>query len=90
MGKSLEEVLPEDRASHLYHYYNQVINTGEVIVYSDDIEDQDGQKRSFESRLNGIKDHEGKISYIVSITRDITSTVIEKSNLWNQKRFINH
>ncbi|MBU5214428.1 sensor domain-containing protein [Heyndrickxia oleronia] len=85
MGKSLEEVLPEDRASHLYHYYNQVINTGEVIVYSDDIEDQDGQKRSFESRLNGIKDHEGKISYIVSITRDITSTVIEKKQLMESK-----
>ncbi|MGE8206706.1 EAL domain-containing protein [Heyndrickxia sp. NPDC080065] len=86
IGKLLEEALPKDRARHLVHYYNQVNNSKETVVFTDEIEIKNGDKRIFESRLTGIKDADDKITYIVAVTRDVTSAICEKKQLIESKQ----
>lgn len=85
MGKLLIEALPEERAIHLHRFYQQVIETEETVIFTDELEVNNREKRIFESRLTGIKDEENVISYIVSVTRDITFAACEKKQLIESK-----
>ncbi|WP_246483790.1 bifunctional diguanylate cyclase/phosphodiesterase [Heyndrickxia vini] len=81
MGKLLTEALPIERAKHLIHNYRKVLKTNDTVIYTDEIETENGGKRIFESRLSGIKDSDNTINYIVSVTRDISYTAFEKKKL---------
>ncbi|MGE6258560.1 EAL domain-containing protein [Heyndrickxia sporothermodurans] len=85
MGKLLLEVLSDEKVKHLSRYYKKVIQTMETVVYTDEIENKKGEKRIFESTLNGIRDENDVITYIVSLTRDVTYAAFEKKQLIESK-----
>jgi diguanylate cyclase (GGDEF)-like protein/PAS domain S-box-containing protein len=81
MGKLLEEVLPVNVSTEIYRQYSRLFGNEEVIQYQDEIVKPDGTKLYGESILNALKDEDGVIRYIVSVTRDITEAVNEKKKI---------
>ncbi len=81
IGKSLQELLPEKVARHLQIQYETVLKNNEPFSFQDTVVLADGRVVYGESILTPIFDHLGEIRYIVSVTRDVTESVLEKRKI---------
>ncbi|MEH7122295.1 EAL domain-containing protein [Bacillus sp. JJ1503] len=80
-GKSLDEVLPFKTAYVLQQEYLRILRQKKSIGFSDEVVLPDGSKMNGESFLTPVFDENNEVSYVVSVTRDITSALIEKKRL---------
>ncbi|MGF3102358.1 sensor domain-containing protein [Rossellomorea sp. DUT-2] len=85
MGRLLEEVVSFEMATDLQEKYTQLVQNGESVTYQDTFFHTNGSQVVNESILTPIKDGYGKVEYVVSITRDITSSILEKKKLMKAK-----
>ncbi|WP_249365273.1 PAS domain-containing protein [Cytobacillus citreus] len=79
IGKTLEEVLPFEIAYPLQKEYEKIIESKETVKFFDEISLPDGSKIAGESFLTPVFDENNEVRYVVSVTRDITSTLIERN-----------
>ncbi|UTE79266.1 bifunctional diguanylate cyclase/phosphodiesterase [Rossellomorea sp. KS-H15a] len=85
MGRLLEDVMPLDMALDLQKRYTELVETGECMTYQDTFQAIDGNHVVNESILTPIMNEYGQAEYVVSITRDITSSIEEKRKLKKAK-----
>ncbi|TMU87972.1 EAL domain-containing protein [Bacillus sp. BHET2] len=85
MGRLLEEVVSPEVASIIKMKYIELVDTGESITYQDTFSIKDGNQVVNESILTPIKNKDGDVKYVVSITRDITPSIEEKKKLVKAK-----
>ncbi|KAA0565429.1 PAS domain S-box protein [Bacillus sp. CH30_1T] len=85
MGRLLEEVISFEMATDLQEKYTQLVQKGESVTFQDTFFHTNGSQVVNESILTPIKDGYGKVEYVVSITRDITSSILEKKKLVKAK-----
>ncbi|MFD2443332.1 EAL domain-containing protein [Bacillus sp. CGMCC 1.16607] len=81
IGRQIEEVMAPERAIYLQREYENLISSEVTNVFSDEILLENGKSVFGESILTPVKDMDGKIQYVVSITRDVTENLIEKNRL---------
>lgn len=81
VGKSLEEVLPFKTAYLLQQEYLRILRVKKTIGYSDEVILSDGSKMIGESYLTPVFDDHNEVRYVVSVTRDITTALLEKQRL---------
>jgi diguanylate cyclase (GGDEF)-like protein/PAS domain S-box-containing protein len=81
VGKTFQEILPEQLALYLQGNYEEVVNSRSVVTFQDQVVLPSGQGVYSESILTPIFDEDNLIQYVVSITRDITTRVIENKKL---------
>ncbi|WNS76984.1 EAL domain-containing protein [Bacillus sp. DTU_2020_1000418_1_SI_GHA_SEK_038] len=81
IGKSLDEVLPFKTAYILQQEYLRILRQKKTIGFSDEVILPDGSKMNGESFLTPVFDENNEVRYVVSVTRDITSAIIEKKRL---------
>ncbi|WP_231688016.1 sensor domain-containing protein [Bacillus sp. FJAT-18017] len=77
-GKTFQEVLPAEVAEHLQQEYEKVLQTNSSTLVFDASFLEKGQEYYGETVLTPVRDSEGKIQYIVGITRDVTTSLNEK------------
>ncbi len=85
IGCLLEEVVSPEVASGLMEKYTQLVHSGESVTFQDSITHPAGGSVVNESILTPIKNHNGVVEYVVSITRDITPAINEKKALLKAK-----
>ncbi|QHE61109.1 PAS domain S-box protein [Rossellomorea vietnamensis] len=85
MGRLLEDVMPLDMALDLQKRYTELVETGECMTYQDTFQAINGNHVVNESILTPIMNECGQAEYVVSITRDITSSIEEKRKLKKAK-----
>lgn len=78
LGKSFEEVVPSILYEKLQKEYSQVYDSKIMHRYSDEVMTKEGIKQYCESVLTPITDENGKVKYIISVTRDNTKSLEEK------------
>ncbi|MCH1623963.1 sensor domain-containing protein [Ferdinandcohnia quinoae] len=78
IGRSLQEVLHKETADHLQQQYASVLLKRQPISFQDVVKLADDRTVHGESILSPIFDDQGKVRFIVSVTRDITESVNEK------------
>ncbi|MBB3906368.1 EAL domain-containing protein [Anoxybacillus rupiensis] len=71
MGKCIDDIYPKSVADHLNSRYRKVVETKGVVTYRDRM-NVTNEKRTAESTLIPIVDETGAVSYILSLTRDVT------------------
>ncbi|MDZ5470593.1 EAL domain-containing protein [Bacillus sp. 31A1R] len=81
IGKGIEEVLPYERAFSLQKIYESVLVTRKTKTFSDEIELPDGRVSYTESILTPVIDQNNQVRFVVSVTRDVTETVMERKRL---------
>ncbi|WP_057773986.1 EAL domain-containing protein [Cytobacillus dafuensis] len=86
IGKTLEEVLPFEIAYPLQKEYEKIIESKETVKFFDEISLPDGSKIVGESFLTPVLNENNEVHYVVSVTRDITSTLIEKKRLMESEQ----
>ncbi|NMH71381.1 EAL domain-containing protein [Bacillus sp. RO3] len=85
MGRLLEEVVSSEMAAIIQDKYNKLVQMGESITYQDTFFLKNGTQVVNESILTPIKNGRGRVEYVVSITRDITTSIAEKKKLLKTK-----
>ncbi|UCZ52149.1 diguanylate cyclase [Bacillus shivajii] len=85
IGYKIEEVIPENYALILLEHYKQVIESKDKVIF----EFSDNQMNTFEEvSLNPFFGENGEISYIVSITRDISKRKrVERELSINEQKY---
>ncbi|MEH7222378.1 EAL domain-containing protein [Bacillus sp. JJ1566] len=78
LGKTLHEVLPYETAAHLHDQYQSVLEKKEPISFQDVVILANQRVVHGESILTPIFDDKGDITFIVSVTRDISARVADK------------
>ncbi|MEH7234917.1 EAL domain-containing protein [Bacillus sp. JJ1562] len=78
LGKTLYEVLPFDTATHLDEQYKSVMEKKEPVSFQDVVILANKRVVHGESILTPIFDDKGNITFIVSVTRDISARVADK------------
>ncbi|MCC3357651.1 GGDEF and EAL domain-containing protein [Bacillus sp. REN16] len=78
LGKTLHDVLPLETANHLHEQYNLVLEKKEPVSFQDEVTLSDERIVHGESILTPIFDDKGDITFIVSVTRDISARVADK------------
>ncbi|WP_313801414.1 EAL domain-containing protein [Cytobacillus sp.] len=81
IGKTLHEVLSKEVASSLQLEYEKILDRKETINFSDEVIMPDGSTMNGESFLTPILDENEEVIYVVSVTRDITTALLEKKRL---------
>lgn len=81
IGKTLHEVLSKEIASSLQLEYEKILDRKETMIFSDEVKMPDGSTMNGESFLTPILDENGEVIYVVSVTRDITTALLEKKRL---------
>lgn len=81
IGKTLNEVLSKEVAASLQAEYEKILDTKETMIFSDEVKMPDGSIMVGESFLTPILDENDEVLYVVSVTRDITSALLEKERL---------
>ncbi|MFC0418621.1 EAL domain-containing protein [Cytobacillus solani] len=81
IGKTLNEVLSEEVASSLQSEYEKILDRKETMIFSDEVKMPDGSTMIGESFLTPILDEKDEVLYVVSVTRDITTALLEKKRL---------
>lgn len=81
MGKSLEEVLPDYKARALEAEYTRAEESKEPVTFSFETVLNGDKKVYGETILTPVADSEGRVGYIVAVTRDVTDTYREKQRL---------
>ncbi|WP_409305240.1 EAL domain-containing protein [Peribacillus sp. SCS-155] len=80
IGELVEDVLPKKLSRQIYRQYSRVFGREEDISYRDEII-HNGTKLFGETVLNAVRDEQGVVRYIVSVTRDMTAAVQEKKRM---------
>lgn len=81
IGKTIDDVLPFERAKTIRKEYDRVLKSKMTESYSDELRLPNGKVAFWQSILTPVKDEQGAIRFIVAITRDITHAVNEKNRL---------
>ncbi|MFE8695372.1 EAL domain-containing protein [Cytobacillus sp. FJAT-53684] len=81
IGKTLSEAIPDERAHSIQLEYEKILDKKETMVYSDEVKLPDGSTMIGESFLTPILDGDNHVRYVVSVTRDITTALLEKKQL---------
>jgi len=84
--KKLQEVSTGETAAILQREYSIVCETKQNHSYIDQIKAENGGIIHAESVLTPILDEQDEVKYIVSITRDITESIMEKQQLHESKQ----
>ncbi|HEY4553367.1 MAG TPA: EAL domain-containing protein [Bacillaceae bacterium] len=71
IGQMMEDVLPKNRADFLMQYYSRALHSNEPVAFIEEARSRNELANVFESRLTAIKNEDGIIQYIISVTRDI-------------------
>ncbi|BCB03161.1 EAL domain-containing protein [Bacillus sp. KH172YL63] len=85
MGRLLNDVVNPEMAERIQVKYSDLVHTGDSITYQDTFSIRDGSQVVNESILTPIKNQDGEVAYVVSITRDITPAIEEKKSLVKAK-----
>jgi len=86
IGKSFDEVLPEEKANYLKRYYLKAAKYKKVVTFEDELELKDGQIMFCETILTPISDW-GEI-FIIAVVRDITDRSKEFLELQRSKQLL--
>ncbi|MEH7382343.1 EAL domain-containing protein [Bacillus sp. JJ1533] len=78
LGRSLHDVLPLETANHLHEQYTSVMEKRKPISFQDVVILADKRVVHGESILTPIFNDKGEITFIVSVTRDISARVADK------------
>ncbi|MCA1029838.1 EAL domain-containing protein [Bacillus timonensis] len=81
LGKTLQAALDKSLATHLQHHYEFVVKHKDTHTFQDKVTLPNGEEIYGESILTPIIDEHNQVKYIVSITRDISKSVLEKQRL---------
>ncbi|WP_176215215.1 EAL domain-containing protein [Cytobacillus gottheilii] len=81
VGKTFEEIMPAQVAKTLQMNYEKVAVHKQTMIFTDEVNLADGSKLTGESILTPVMDEEGIVRYVVSVTRDITVSLMEKNQL---------
>ncbi|WP_180968065.1 sensor domain-containing protein [Cytobacillus massiliigabonensis] len=81
IGKTLNEVLSKEVASSLQLEYEKILDRKETMIFSDEVLMPDGSTMIGESFLTPILNEKDEVLYVVSVTRDITTALLEKKRL---------
>ncbi|WP_185806860.1 sensor domain-containing protein [Bacillus salinus] len=81
IGKCMKDVLSIKVANDLETYYKEVLCNKKSIRFIDTSKSETGQSQYEESILTPVISNTGKVTHIVSVTRDITDKIIEKRKL---------
>ncbi len=88
IGKYIDEVLSPEAARQLQQAYEHVLKVREPYSYQDFLELENGRVFYGESMLTPILDADHECRYVVSVTRDVTQSVLEKQQLnINKQRY---
>ncbi|WP_083270689.1 sensor domain-containing protein [Bacillus marinisedimentorum] len=88
IGKYIDEVLSKEAAGQLQQAYEHVVNKREPYSYQDLLKMENGRIFYGESILTPILDADHECRYVVSVTRDVTQSVLEKQQLnINKQRY---
>lgn len=68
IGKTIEEGANPEMVDYLNHRYQEVLKTGETVVYSDTV-----HGRIDETKLDPVRNNSGDITHIIAVTRNITT-----------------
>lgn len=79
--KTINEVLPKDRAVPLQAEYERVLIVKDTVTFFDEITLSEEKTVYTETILTPVKDDKGSINYIVAVTRDVTEKLLEKKQL---------
>lgn len=82
IGKRIEDVMPLEESIFLNRKYREVIDNGSSCFFDHRTQDN----RIGESSLNPILNNEGNITYILSVTRDITAWKAAEKELQEYKQ----
>ncbi|MFD2042996.1 diguanylate cyclase domain-containing protein [Ornithinibacillus salinisoli] len=72
IGRTLDDILPEDKAIFLLDQYMTAIHSKDEIIYEDDYPSKHGEIRYGENTLSPIYDEHNKCTHIVAVVKDIT------------------
>ncbi|CEG26640.1 sensor domain-containing protein [Bacillus sp. B-jedd] len=81
IGKTFQEALPEEISSQLQREYKKALLNGGSTTVFDSASVSGGELFFGETLLSPVSSADGKVSYIVAITRDVTDYVNEKNNI---------
>ncbi|RID88130.1 EAL domain-containing protein [Mesobacillus zeae] len=81
LGKTLEEVLPPEKAELLHNQYRRAAESGNAVSFFDEMQGENHKKVFGESILTPVRDVKGDIRYVVAVTRDVTEAHKEKKLL---------
>jgi diguanylate cyclase (GGDEF)-like protein/PAS domain S-box-containing protein len=86
LGKTLEEVLPSEKAKTLREEYTRAEELKVPVTFSFETVLSDQQRVYGETILTPVANSQGKISYIVGVTRDVTDAFREKQRLLDSEQ----
>lgn len=86
INKTIEEVLPLERAHSLKQAYMMTLEKRETLVFADEVILSDGTKMAGESFLTPVMDDNNHVRYVVAVTRDITNSLMEKNQLMESEQ----
>ncbi|QCJ41888.1 EAL domain-containing protein [Bacillus sp. S3] len=81
IGKTFQEVLPQEFSTSLQQKYEQLLKKREIILFDDQFSYDDGKTVYGETILTPIYNDKNTIQYIVAVTRDVTEWSIEKNKI---------
>lgn len=86
INKTIEEVLPSERSHSLIQAYRMTVEKKETLVFADEVFLPDGTKVAGESFITPIMDESNNVCYVVAVTRDITTSLMEKQQLMESEQ----
>ncbi|MBT2644833.1 EAL domain-containing protein [Bacillus sp. ISL-41] len=81
IGRTMDEVLPQDHLNPLKKHYIKAVKEGVEVVFHDEVDLENDRLVFGETLLTPIKAAEGKVQYVVAVTRDMTENFKEKNRL---------
>lgn len=88
IGKTFQEVLPDEIAGFLHRKYEKLLQTKDIMIFDDHFDLEGGGYYYGETILTPIYNDQNRICYIVGITRDVTEWTMEKKRIVeNEQRY---
>ena len=81
IGRTMDEVLPQDHLNPLKNHYIKAVKEGVEVVFHDEVDLENDRLVFGETLLTPIKADDGKVQYVVAVTRDMTENFKEKNRL---------
>ncbi len=81
IGRTMDEVLPQGHLNPLKNHYIKAVKEGVEVVFHDEVDLENDRQVLGETLLTPIKAADGKVQYVVAVTRDMTENFKEKNRL---------
>ena len=81
IGRTMDEVLPQGHLNPLKNHYIKAVKEGVEVVFHDEVDLENDRQVLGETLLTPIKATDGKVQYVVAVTRDMTENFKEKNRL---------